>query len=182
VDVAETYVHVELFDTALTPLVRHEEPLHLREKRPAQVATCSVTGSACRSTWTTRCARGWSRSCGSVPGGGTPTWSPAGVLAGAVPAAAWRATSGRPGSSSAPCPVIWSASAWPPSPWRACWRRSGPVPGPGLRRVPGLSWGDPGGQVTRVRRGGGHSGEMRTTASHSAPGSPARALVTAAPR
>ncbi|HET9657019.1 MAG TPA: ROK family transcriptional regulator [Kineosporiaceae bacterium] len=37
VDVAETYVHVELFDTALTPLGRYEETLHPRENRPEQV-------------------------------------------------------------------------------------------------------------------------------------------------
>jgi predicted NBD/HSP70 family sugar kinase len=37
VDVAETYVHVELFDTALTVLASVEEPLHPQENRPDQV-------------------------------------------------------------------------------------------------------------------------------------------------
>jgi predicted NBD/HSP70 family sugar kinase len=37
VDVAETYVHVELFDTALNVLAGVEEPLHPQENRPEQV-------------------------------------------------------------------------------------------------------------------------------------------------
>jgi predicted NBD/HSP70 family sugar kinase len=37
VDVAETYVHVELFDPGLKVLASVEEPLHLEENRPEQV-------------------------------------------------------------------------------------------------------------------------------------------------
>jgi len=37
VDVAETYVHVELFDAGLNVLASVEEPLHPQEKRPEQV-------------------------------------------------------------------------------------------------------------------------------------------------
>ena len=37
VDVAETYVHVELFDTGLNVLASVEEPLHPQEKKPEQV-------------------------------------------------------------------------------------------------------------------------------------------------
>ena len=37
VDVAETYVHVELFDTGLNVLASVEEPLHPQENRPEQV-------------------------------------------------------------------------------------------------------------------------------------------------
>ncbi|HKT05965.1 MAG TPA: ROK family protein [Rugosimonospora sp.] len=37
VDVAETYVHVELFDTGLNVLASVEEPLHPEENRPDQV-------------------------------------------------------------------------------------------------------------------------------------------------
>jgi predicted NBD/HSP70 family sugar kinase len=44
VDVAETYVHVELFDTALTSLVRHEDALHPEENRPEQVVARVVAG------------------------------------------------------------------------------------------------------------------------------------------
>ena len=37
VDVAETYVHVELFDTGLNVLASVEEPLHPQERKPEQV-------------------------------------------------------------------------------------------------------------------------------------------------
>ncbi|GAA5200292.1 ROK family transcriptional regulator [Rugosimonospora acidiphila] len=44
VDVAETYVHVELFDTALSLLASVEEELHPEENRPAQVVGHIVSG------------------------------------------------------------------------------------------------------------------------------------------
>ncbi|GIH14415.1 ROK family transcriptional regulator [Rugosimonospora africana] len=44
VDVAETYVHVEVFDAALTPLASAEEQLHPEENRPQQVVAHIVSG------------------------------------------------------------------------------------------------------------------------------------------
>lgn len=44
VDVAETYVHVDLFDSTLRPLDGVEEPLHLEENRPDQVAGHIASG------------------------------------------------------------------------------------------------------------------------------------------
>jgi predicted NBD/HSP70 family sugar kinase len=44
VDVAETYVHVELFDAALTVLATVEEELHPAENRPEQVVGHIVSG------------------------------------------------------------------------------------------------------------------------------------------
>jgi predicted NBD/HSP70 family sugar kinase len=44
VDVAETYVHVELFDTALALLASSEEQLHPEENRPDQVVAHIVSG------------------------------------------------------------------------------------------------------------------------------------------
>lgn len=44
VDLAETYVHVELFDTALTALARQEEALHPQENRPDQVVGHVLAG------------------------------------------------------------------------------------------------------------------------------------------
>jgi predicted NBD/HSP70 family sugar kinase len=44
VDVAETYVHVELFDSTLTSLVRREEALHPQENRPEQVVERLAAG------------------------------------------------------------------------------------------------------------------------------------------
>jgi predicted NBD/HSP70 family sugar kinase len=43
VDVAETYVHVELFDTGLNVLASVEEPLHPQENRPEQVVAHIVS-------------------------------------------------------------------------------------------------------------------------------------------
>ena len=43
VDVAETYVHAELFDTGLNVLASVEEPLHPQEKRPEQVVAHIVS-------------------------------------------------------------------------------------------------------------------------------------------
>lgn len=44
IDVAETYVHVELFDPALTVLASVEEELHPEENRPEQVVRHIVSG------------------------------------------------------------------------------------------------------------------------------------------
>jgi predicted NBD/HSP70 family sugar kinase len=44
VDVAETYVHVELFNPALVPLARAEEELHPYENRPKQVVSHIISG------------------------------------------------------------------------------------------------------------------------------------------
>ena len=46
IDAAETYVHVELFDAALTVLATAEEPLHPDENRPDQVVERIVSGVA----------------------------------------------------------------------------------------------------------------------------------------
>lgn len=44
VDVAETYVHVDAFDAALSVLASHEDRLHPAENRPDQVVAHVVTG------------------------------------------------------------------------------------------------------------------------------------------
>lgn len=44
IDVAETYVHVEVFDPTLTVLANVEEPLHPAENRPDQVVAHIVSG------------------------------------------------------------------------------------------------------------------------------------------